>query len=266
MTETKQIRPKPIRYDGIADWYASQVPDAASRSATIQRLLGPGDGLCLDLGCGPGSDLAAIAATGRQPVGVELSSDQLRVALRQAQGTDAAQGTDRQAQGTEGATLRQAQGADAAQGTERKRPWLVQGDAEHLPFSANVFPTVVALWVSTDIDDFARAMREVARVLQPGGTFVFYGVHPCFNGPCVERREDGAQIVHPTYRQAERHLSSPWWGADGIRTKVGGMRHLPLAELFTVIIDAGLRMTQVVEPGDDPIPHALVLKAEKLPP
>lgn len=192
------------------------------------RLLGPGEGLCLDLGCGPGQDLAAIAVTGRRPVGLELSADQLRVARRSV-----------------------------------PHGWFVQGDAEQLPYGDSVFDTVVALWVSTDIDDFARTLREVARVLRPGGRFVFYGVHPCFNGPCVENREDGARIVHPSYRQAERHLDAPWWGRSGIRRTVGGMRHLPLAELLTVIIDAGLHLSHVEEPGDDAIPHALVLVADQ---
>lgn len=227
------INTKPIRYDGIAEWYAEQIPDSRERHDTIIRLLGPGEGLCLDLGCGPGQDLEAIAATGRRPVGLELSSDQLRIARRS--------------------------GPSTGSGHE----WLVQGDAEHLPYGDGVFTTVVALWVSTDIDDFARTLREVVRVLQPGGRFVFYGVHPCFNGPCVERRHDGAQIVHPTYRQAKRHVDSPWWGRDGIRHRVGGMRHLPLAELLTVIIDAGLLLSAAEEPGDDPIPHALVLVADK---
>lgn len=227
------VETKPIRYDGIAEWYAQQIPDSRDRHDTIVRLLGPGAGLCLDLGCGPGQDLAAIAATGRRPVGMDLSSDQLRIARR------------------------------AAPSTGSRNPWLVQGDAEHLPYADGVFATVAALWVSTDIDDFGRTVQEVARVLRPGGRFVFYGVHPCFNGPCVENRDDGARIVHPTYREARRHLDSPWWGQDGIRRTVGGMRHLPLAELLTVIIDAGLRLSAAEEPGDVPIPHALVLIADK---
>ena len=247
------IKTKPIRYDGIAEWYAQQIPDSRDRHDTIVRLLGPGEGLCLDLGCGPGQDLAAIAGTGRRPVGLELSGDQLRIARQSGSAVL------RQAQDTMSSGPSAGSGPSTGSGHE----WLVQGDAECLPYADGVFPTVVALWVSTDIDDFASTVREVARVLQPGGRFVFYGVHPCFNGPCVENSDDGARIVHPTYREAKRHVDSPWWGRDGIRRRVGGMRHLPLAELLTVIIDADLHLSAVEEPGDDPIPHALVLVADK---
>lgn len=118
---------------------------------------------------------------------------------------------------------------------------------------------MTCLWVSTDVDDFATMMREIARVLTPDGTFLFYGVHPCFNGPCVESGVDGSRVVHATYREARRHTASQWWGTDGIRIRVGGMRHLPLADLFTAIIDAGLRVVRVVEPGAEAIPHTLVI-------
>lgn len=119
------------------------------------------------------------------------------------------------------------------------------------------------MWVSTDVDDFAQVMREVARVLLPDGSFLFYGAHPCFNGPCVENRSDGSRVVHPAYRQARRHTESPWWSPHGIRTKVDGMRHLHLAELMGAIVDAGLNITRVVEPGEEAVPHALVVTARR---
>jgi SAM-dependent methyltransferase len=191
----------------------------------LASLLGPGSGLCLDLGCGSGLYLDVIRSTGRSPVGLELSADQLRLARRRG---------DR----------------------------LVQADGAALPFADDAFETVTAVWISTDVDDFARVMRESARVLRPGGLFVFFGVHPCFNGPCVEDREDGSRIVHPTYRCTGRHDSAPWWGPGGIRDRVG-MRHLPLAELINAVIDAGLRISRIVEPRDDPIPAVLALAARK---
>lgn len=225
------IHPRPstrrARYDGIADWYDAQLADAPHRREILLAHLGPGRGLCLDVGCGTGRDLEAIASTGRTPVGVELSADQLRLAAQRA-------------------------------------PLLVQADAERLPFAADTFPTVTSSWTSTDLDDFAAMLREITRVLIPGGRFLFYGVHPCFNGPTVESREDGARIVHPTYRQARRHTWSPWWGVDGIRTKVGGMRHVPLADLINAFLDAGLSLDRVTEPEpEQPIPAAIVITAKK---
>ncbi|HET9894052.1 MAG TPA: hypothetical protein VFQ44_03895 [Streptosporangiaceae bacterium] len=41
----------------------------------------------------------------------------------------------------------------------------------------------MTIWISTDVDDFPAVPAEAARVMAPGGTLLFYGVHPCFNGP-----------------------------------------------------------------------------------
>lgn len=41
------------------------------------------------------------------------------------------------------------------------------------------------------------------------------------------------------------------------------MRHVPLADLVNSIIDAGLRVKRVVEPGQEAIPHSIAITAEK---
>jgi SAM-dependent methyltransferase len=48
-------------------------------AAEIDELLGPGGGLCLDLGCGGGLYFAVLASTGRTVVGLDRSADQLRI-------------------------------------------------------------------------------------------------------------------------------------------------------------------------------------------
>lgn len=98
--------------------------------------------------------------------------------------------------------------------------------------------TVTALWVSTVVDDFAVVSAEAARVLTPGGTLLVYGVHPCFNGPLVEGLDDGSRVIHPGYRDAGWHMSSPWWSSDGVRSRVR-MRHVPLAELINAVAGVG---------------------------
>ena len=147
------------RYDGYADWYDDwRKPHAASTAHEVADLLGPGEGLCLDLGCGTGLFLDALAATGRAVVGLDRSADQLRIAC----------------------------------GRSRR---ILQADAAALPFRDLTFTAVAALWISTDVDDFASVLTEAARVLTPGGVFLFYGAHPCFNGPhrvAGRRRYPGA--------------------------------------------------------------------------
>jgi SAM-dependent methyltransferase len=213
------------RYDGHAEWYDSwNRPNAERNAPDVAELLGPGDGLCLDLGCGSGLYFDVLAATGRTVVGLDRSADQLRIA----------RGRSRQ---------------------------VVRGDAAALPFADSTFPAVATLWLSTDVDDFAVVLAEASRVLAPGGRLVFYGAHPCFNGPHTQLLDDGGILAHPTYRLAGWHQEAPWWGPY-VRTRVG-MRHHPLAELLSAFISTGLVVEHVAEPGDRPVPVNLAIRARK---
>jgi len=213
------------RYDGHADWYDDWNRPNAERNATqVRNLLGPGGGRCLDLGCGGGLYFGTLAATGRTVVGLDRSADQLRIA------------------------------------SGRSR-CVVQGDAAALPFADGTFAAVAALWISTDVDDFAAVLAEVARVLTPDGLVACYGAHPCFNGPHSEQLDDGGVVIHPTYRQAGWHRESPWWG-NYVRRRVG-MRHHPLAELLTAFLAARLVIEYVAEYGDRPVPNNLAIRARK---
>ncbi|WP_063011282.1 class I SAM-dependent methyltransferase [Nocardia kruczakiae] len=51
---------------------------------------------------------------------------------------------------------------------------VVDGDAHRLDFPAASFDTVTASLVFCSVRDPARALREVHRVLQPGGRFLFH--------------------------------------------------------------------------------------------
>jgi|SRR5579863_4453058 len=218
------------RYDGHADWYDGwNAPHIEANVPEILDLLGdagqgPGAGLCLDLGCGTGLYFDALTASGRTVVGLDRSTDQLRIAH------------------------------------DRSRQ-IMQGDAAALPFADSTFAAVTTLWISTDVDDYPAVQRETARVLRPGGILVYYGVHPCFNGPHSQILEDGGVTAHPTYRLAGWHQEAPWWGPY-VRKRVG-MRHHPLAELLNGFIAAELTIERVVERGDNPVPTILGIRARK---
>ncbi|MGN9837759.1 class I SAM-dependent methyltransferase [Nonomuraea sp. H19] len=214
------------RYDGLADWYEEyNAPAAEANRAAIVELLGVGEGPCLDLGCGGGLYFDAIRETGRSVVGLDYSADQLRIARARTDGL------------------------------------LLRADAAALPFADGAFPTVAALWISSDVDDFAAVLKEAARVLEPGGLLVYYGVHPCFNGPHVQAGEGESRIVHPVYREAGRHRDAPWWGQN-IRRRVG-MSHLPLADFLNAFLDAGLVIGRVGEPQNHPVPWILSVRAHR---
>lgn len=213
------------RYDGYADWYDEWRRDAAqSNGREIAELLGPGEGPCLDLGCGTGLLFGALAGTGRTVVGLDYSADQLRVARRRS-------------------------------GT------VVRGDGAVLPFADAAFKTVVTCFISTDVDNFPAVVAEAARVLRPGGVFLFFGAHPCFNGPHIEWLEDGGVRAHPTYRQPGWHPEAPWWGVQ-VRRRVG-MRQHTLAEMLNAFVTAGLGMEHFAEPGARAVPHTLAIRARK---
>ena len=213
------------RYDGLADWYdCYNQPLAARNASEVLELVGPGEGLCLDLGCGTGLYFDALAATGRIVVGLDRSADQLQIA-------------------------------------RQRSPRLVQADAATLPFADATFPTVAALWVSTDVDDFSPVVAEAARILAPGGLLAFYGVHPCFNGPHTQWMDDGGMRAHPTYRLPGWHQPAPWWG-EYVRRRVG-MRQHTLADVLNAFIAAGLAIEQVAELGDRAVPSILAMRARK---
>jgi SAM-dependent methyltransferase len=132
--------------DGHADWYDEHIA-AYSATATplLLRLVGTGPGSCLDVGCGTGAHLAALADAGWSVVGVDASADQLRVARRRP----------------------------GSLGTA-----LVQADAAGLPFADGVLDLVVSEFTHTDVDDFAALAAETRRVLRPDGRFVCVGLHP----------------------------------------------------------------------------------------
>jgi SAM-dependent methyltransferase len=224
------------RYDAIAEWY-DQVssrwagPEPDSSASWLTRLLGHGQGWCLDVACGGGRHGAAIQATGRTVVGLDVSAGQLRVARR------------------------------------RRLPHLVRADVTRLPVADAAVGAAVLAYVHTDVDDIAPVFDEVARVLQPGGRLVFLGVHPCFVGHFVEVRQAGAQLVlHAGYRQAGWHLDSPYFSPSGLGRRVGA-RHVPLAELLNALLAAGLRLERVEEFGGNldhgDVPHDLALVAAK---
>jgi ubiquinone/menaquinone biosynthesis C-methylase UbiE len=66
---------------------------------------------------------------------------------------------------------------------------LVKAPAEALPFEDHSFDTVVSLAVLCTVDDPSRALREIRRVLRPGGSLVFLE-HVRSHDPKLARRQD----------------------------------------------------------------------------
>jgi ubiquinone/menaquinone biosynthesis C-methylase UbiE len=66
---------------------------------------------------------------------------------------------------------------------------VLRARAEELPFADDSFDTVVSTLVLCGVDDQQRALREVRRVLRPGGQFMFIE-HVRSDEPKVARLQD----------------------------------------------------------------------------
>lgn len=113
----------------------------------IVRLLGsPRGGRYLDLGCSAGLYARSLALqTGGEVAGLDISPSMLKEAARRAR--------------REGARIS-----------------LIRADAHHLPFVDACFSGVVCGGTLNELRDPARALREAARVLVPGGRLALMGI------------------------------------------------------------------------------------------
>ena len=174
-------------YDNIADWYEEQfladqaAGDPLGIGRSLRALLGPGSGVCLEVGCGTGVHASKVRALGWTPVGVDLSAGMLRHAAG--------------------------------------RLPIVRGDARQLPVRDAAVDAVVSVMVHTDMPDYPAVIGEVARVLRPGGVFVHVGVHPCFCGGFADRGDPDAVVIRPGY--VDGHWTRASWTDEGVRTRSG---------------------------------------------
>jgi SAM-dependent methyltransferase len=179
-----------VPYDEIADWYEHEFlgGDPLGLRRILEDLLGPGPGVCLEIGCGTGVHAATVRELGWTPVGVDLSSRMLSYA--------------------------------------RDRLPTAVADAARLPIRDGSLPAAVAVMVHTDMPAYPAVLREAARVLRPGGVFVHVGVHPCFCGGFADRSDPDAVVIRPGYQDGQWTKAS--WTDRGVRDKVGAThRSLP---------------------------------------
>lgn len=211
------------RYDGLADWYDATGADWYADA--VASLLGPGDALCLNLGCGTGQHFAAITSTGRTPVGLELSADQLRIARAR---TSPCRARD---SGVVALCRCGILGCRCDLGVHGHRRLRRRHEGSRTRAAACRPPGDLR---RTSV--LQRALRGEPRRWCPHRASELPG------SPLALRRV----MV----------------GRDGIRRRVG-MRHLPLAELFTAVLASGFGIERVEEPGPDAVPVALAIAARR---
>lgn len=215
------------RYDGIADWYDQTFEGYSSEEGTaglVANRLGFGNGgLLLDVCCGTGLHFKAMQNRDWQVIGVDLSRDQLRIAAKRSS-------------------------------------TVIRADGCSLPFHDGAFHVAVATFIHTDVDDFAGVLRDVVRVLRPGGRFLYIGLHPCFVGPFVKRLDE-AQTRTLTFTPGygdSRRVHDGSGTAGGLNHRVGA-KWLPLAEFLGAFVESGLRMIRFEEFGGTIVPWNVLI-------
>ncbi len=215
------------RYDQHVEWYETFRPSLNDDEAdALRRMLGPGRGHCLDIGCGTGVAIPELTRLGWNVVGVDISDEMLSRAR------------------AFGAELHRALG-------------------ESLPFDDASFDAVVSIWTHTDVDDFGAILDEAARVLRPAAPLVYIGAHPCFVGPHSRFiAAEGVPTLHEGYRRTERYDGGPAIGPDGLRAKVGAT-HLPLGLFIQAFLDRGFQIEGFEELGAREYPYSVALSCRR---
>ncbi len=157
------------RFSGLGEsyfWFGAQ-NDIVERTLTpclarLRTAIGNRSLRLLDFGCGPGNMLHRL-----ERAGLAFGSDFSLRALAFCRG----------------------------KGLRR----LLASDSAALPFRTGALDGVIALDVLEHVEDDAGALQEIARVLRPGGLFLF--VVPAF--PTLWRSHDAIYGHHRRYRRCE---------------------------------------------------------------
>jgi ubiquinone/menaquinone biosynthesis C-methylase UbiE len=134
-------------------WIVPRLLDLAMRNRVLDRYryqtIASARGLVIEVGVGSGVNLPLYGGAVTRVVGLDPSSELLRLASRRA--------------------------ADVVAPVS-----LLRASAEHLPLSDAVFDTIVMTWTLCSIPNPMAALTEMRRVLRPGGRLIFveHGLSP----------------------------------------------------------------------------------------
>ena len=213
-----------------AGWWIDGFTEGADPEYEEQILPMAADGLrgskhVLDVGCGEGQISRLAHSLGAQVTGVDPTWAQVSVAAQRAAG-----------------------------------PAYARAGAAHLPFADNSFDAVIACLVFEHIEAVDAAINEVARVLEPGGKFLFFLNHPLLQTPNSGWIDD--QILEPPeqYWRIGEYLTEDLTIEEVEHGVFIPFIHRPLSRYVNALLDAGLTLTRMHEPAPPP---GFLAKAEE---
>jgi SAM-dependent methyltransferase len=176
-----------------------------------------GAGRVLDVGAGEGQVSRALAESGAMVVGIDPFGGQIVEAARR--------------------------GREVTYGL---------AEAARLPFDSGVFDAVVACLVFEHIDEVDGAIAEVARVLRPGGTFLFLLNHPLLQTPGSGWIDD--QMLDPPeqYWRIGPYLIEQATIEEVQKNVFVRFIHRPLSRYLNALSAAGLTLEHMFEPAPPP--------------
>jgi SAM-dependent methyltransferase len=226
VTAEQSVRANRSWWDADADAYLAEHGDFLGEVDFVwcpeglreadARLLGDPDELVgrrvLEVGCGAAMCSRWLRTAGAEPVALDVSGAMLRHAA-------------------------------AAAGRSGVAVPLVQADAQRLPFAAGSFDLACTAFGAVPfVADSAAVMREVARVLRPGGRWVFATTHPL---RWVFPDDPGPAGLTARTPYFDR---TPYVEVDEAGEPVYVEHHRTLGDRVRELVAAGLRLVDLVEP------------------
>ena len=156
-------------------------------------------------------------------------------------------------------------------------PAYVRGGADALPIATASFDAVVACLVFEHIRAVDAAIAEVARVLEPGGRFVFFLNHPLLQTPNSGWIDDHVLDPPEQYWRIGAYLVEDETVEEVDKDVFIPFVHRPLSRYVNALADNGLTIVHMEEPAPPPgflaraaeyadaatIPRLLLLVTEK---
>lgn len=206
-------------WDKHADWWVANFTDGVDPEYTEQIIPMAVSELrnarrIIDVGCGEGQVARALAAQGAHVLGVDPVARHVDLARERGGG-----------------------------------PEYQLGVATQLPANDGEFDAAIACLVFEHIDDLDGAVREISRVLAPGGLFAFFLNHPLLQTPGSGWIDDHMVDPPEQYWRIGPYLVSTSTDEEVEKGVFVRFVHRPLSAYVNCLADNGLVLERMIEPS-----------------